>query len=317
MLRALASHNGTVDELTELSQLEAEMKGGQKKFWIDIEKPTPDEFEFLEKKLGLHALVLEDMAHERQRPKVDPYDDHLYIVVKVFENGQTSQTAQLNLILGQNYVLTSRNKTIPFLEDVWERAQKSHGMLSRGADFALYSILDAFVDNLFPLMNKIDTELDEVSEKVFKDSSPEVMNRLFTLKRRLFNTRKAIVPLRDVLTTLSRHDSPLINKKNTVYFRDVYDHMIRIIEALDNDREATSSAMEGYLTGVSNNLNVIMKKLTAITAIIMVPSFIAGIYGMNFVNISDYALGGAPVAFLFMAASVAALGFYFKRRGWL
>ncbi len=317
MLRALASHNGTVQTIASLAELQMDMKSGMKRFWIDIEKPTPDEFEFLEKKLGLHALVLEDMAHERQRPKVEPYDEHMYVVLKVFENGHTSQTAQLNLVLGANYMLTARYKPMPFLEDVWERAQKQNGMLNRGADFVLYSILDAFVDSLFPLVTQIDTELDAVSEKVFKDSSPEVMSRLFTLKRRLFNTRKAVVPVRDVLTTLSRHDNTLISKKNAVYYRDVYDHMIRIIEALDNDREATSSAMEGYLTGVSNNLNVIMKKLTAITAIIMVPSMIASIYGMNFANISDYALGGAPVAFLFMAASVAALGVYFKGRGWL
>ncbi len=316
MLRALASHNGSVDLISNLDELEREMKGGQKRFWIDIDKPTPDEFEFLEKKLGLHSLVLEDMAHERQRPKVEPYDEHMYVVIKVFENGHTSQTAQLNLVLGSNYLLSVHNKPMAFLDDVWQRAQKNHNILNRGADFALYSVMDTYVDSLFPLVTQIDTELDVVSERVFKDSSPEVMSRLFTLKRRLFNTRKAVVPVRDVLTTLSRHDSPMINKKNAVFFRDVYDHMIRIIESLDNDREATSSAMEGYLTGVSNNLNVIMKKLTAITAIIMVPSLIAGIYGMNFANITDYALGGAQVAFALMAASVVGLGFYFKRRGW-
>ncbi|MBI5226482.1 magnesium/cobalt transporter CorA [Candidatus Micrarchaeota archaeon] len=317
MLRALCSHNGSIRHISGLDELEAEMKDAKKQIWMDIDKPTPDEFEFLEKKLGLHSLVLEDMAHERQRPKVEPYDDHLYVVVKVFQNGNTGQTAQLNMVLGANYFLTSRYKPMPFLEEVWERAGKNNGLLSRGADFALYSLLDAFVDNLFPLINQIDLELDDVSEKVFKDSSPDVMSRLFSLKRRLFNTRKAIVPLRDVLTTLSRHDSTLISKKNAVYFRDVYDHMIRIIESLDNDREATSSAMEGYLTGVSNNLNIIMKKLTAITAIIMVPSLIAGIYGMNFANISDYALGGAQVAFAIMALSVMGLGIYFKGRGWL
>ncbi|MBI2444767.1 magnesium/cobalt transporter CorA [Candidatus Micrarchaeota archaeon] len=317
MLRALAAHNGTVEEITDLEKLQAELKDAHKRFWIDIEKPTTEEYGFLDKTLGLHSLVLEDITHERQRPKVEPYDEHIYVVLKVFENGRTSQVSQLNLVLGPHYVLSVRSKPMPFLEEVWERAKKNNGMLSRGADFALYSILDAFVDSLFPLVTELDAELDAVSEKVFKDSSPEVMNRLFTLKRRLFNTRKAVAPLRDVLTTLSRHDSTLINKKNAVYFRDVYDHMIRIIESLDNDREATSSAMEGYLTGVSNNLNQVMKKLTAITAIIMVPSLIAGIYGMNFGNITDYAFGGASVAFLMMAAAVLALGIYFKRRQWL
>lgn len=317
MLRALAVHNGAVQIVSSLAELKMDLKSGLKRYWIDIEKPTPEEFEFLEKQLGLHSLVLEDMAHEKQRPKVEPYDEHMYIVLKVFENGHTSQTAQLNLVLGAHYLLTVRYKPVPFLEEVWQRAQKNNNFLSRGPDFTLYSLMDTFVDSLLPLVTQIDAELDSVSEKVFKDSSPEVMNKLFSIKRRLFNTRKAVVPMRDVLTTLSRHDSPLISKKNSVYFRDVYDHMIRIIETLDNDREATSSAMEGYLTGVSNNLNTIMKKLTAITAIIMVPSLIAGIYGMNFANITDYALGGASVAFLLMAASVLALGLYFKRREWL
>lgn len=317
MLRALSSHNGNVDEITDLARLEAELKDAHKRVWIDIEQPTGEELQFLEGKLGLHSLLLEDVQNERQRPKVDPYDEHLYIVLKAFEGGRTSQTVQLNLVLAKHYLLSVRSKPMPFLEEVWARAQRNHNILNRGADFALYSVLDTFVDSLFPIIGTLDAELDAVSEKVFKDSSPEVMSRLFTLKRRLFNMRKAVVPLRDVLTTLSRHDSELINRKNTVYFRDVYDHMIRIIEALDNDREATSSAMEGYLTGVSNNLNQVMKKLTAITAIIMVPSLIAGIYGMNFGNITDYAFGGASVAFTMMAVSVLALGIYFKRRQWL
>lgn len=317
MFRALVAQNGSIEEVTDLTKLEAELNDAHKRVWIDIEQPSGEDLQFLENKLGLHSLLLEDVQNERQRPKVDPYDDHLYIVLKVFEGGRTSLTSQLNLVLAKHYLLTVRSKPMPFLEEVWDRAQRNHGLLNRGADFALYSVLDAFVDSLFPMIGQLDAELDAVSEKVFKDSSPDVMNRLFTLKRRLFNVRKAVVPLRDVLTTLSRHDSELINRKNSVYFRDVYDHMLRIIEALDNDREATSSAMEGYLTGVSNNLNQVMKKLTAITAIIMVPSLIAGIYGMNFGNITDYAFGGASVAFLMMAASVAALGIYFRRRKWL
>jgi len=316
MLRALASHNGTIDEVSDLGKLEPLLKGGSK-IWMDLQQPTPDEFEFLEKKLGLHHLVLEDMAHERQRPKVEPYDDYTYVVVKAFENGRTSQTVQLNLVLGAHYLLTVHSRPVPSLDHVWDRTLKNPALLSHGADFALYNVLDEYVDNLFPLVGEFDAELDALSETVFRDPSPEILSRLFRIKRRLFNARKAIVPLRDVLTSLSRHDLSLIGKKNAVYFRDVYDHVIRIIETLDNDRELVTASMEGYLSSVSNNLNQIMKKLTAITAIIMVPSLIAGIYGMNFGNITDYAFGGASVAFTMMAASVLVLGIYFRRRHWL
>ncbi len=317
MLRTLCLKEGAIEKHADFASIEAELKSPHKRIWIDIEAPKKDELEFLEKTLGLHPLMIEDIANERQRPKVEPYENCLYVVLKIPQFDQSNRMMQLNAVLGPNYLVTVRSKPLNFLEDTWQRAEKNPALLGKGPDFILYSILDLFVDALFPKISELDAQLDSASEKVFTDPSPAVLAKLFTLKKGLFSTRRAITPMRDVLTILARHDTTLINRKNSLYFRDVYDHMTRIVESLDNAREMVTSAMEGYMSSVSNNLNVIMKKLTAITAIIMVPSMIAGIYGMNFPDLALYEFGGTTAALLMMGGSVLVLGIYFKWRGWL
>ncbi len=316
-MRAMALQNGSLKPAAKYPELEALLADGKSKIWIDIESPAKDDFDFFEKTLQIHPLVLEDMANQNQRPKMEPYDNHIFIVIKSVDPQNPRHQIQLNVVLGANYLLTTHAKPIAALEDVWQRIEKRPEHLARGTDFGLYMVLDAMVDALFPIVSQLDVELEKNEERAFKDPTPDVQAKLFAMKRRLFSLRRAVLPLRDVFVTLSRHDTPLIGKKNSVYYRDVYDHIIRISESMDSSREAMNNAMEGYLTGISNNLNVVMKTLTAITAIIMVPSLIAGIYGMNFGNITDYAFGGTSVAFLFMAASAMVIGGYFKWRGWL
>lgn len=317
MLRAFCAHNSNGTVLDDVASIENALKDPKNRVWIDIQDPKPEHYSFLEEKLGLHHLLLEDASNQRQRPKIEPYENYLYLVVRFVDFNNLRQSPQLNIVLGKNYLLTIRHNPLPFLDEVWQRAEKNPALVSRGADFALYSLLDVFVDSIFPVVTEFDLQLDTIEEKVFKDPAPNVISRLFTLKRKLFLTRRAVTPMRDVLTALSRHDTDLISKKNAVYFRDVYDHVVRITESLDNSREVMTAAMEGYVSSVSNNLNAIMKKLTAITAIIMVPSFIAGIYGMNFADITEYAFGGTKTAFMLMGFSVLTLGAYFRWRGWL
>lgn len=317
MLRAFVAQNGKGSQMDDVASIGAALQQPKNRIWIDIESPKPEHYSFLDEKLGLHHLLLEDVSNQRQRPKIEPYEECLYLVVRFVDFNNLRQSPQLNIILGKNYLLTVRHGPLPFLDEVWQRAEKNPALVSRGADFALYSLLDVFVDSIFPVVTEFDLQLDTIEEKVFKDPSPTVISKLFSLKRKLFLTRRAVTPLRDVLTALSRHDTDLISKKNAVYFRDVYDHVVRITESLDNAREIMTAAMEGYVSSVSNNLNAIMKKLTAITAIIMIPTFIAGIYGMNFTDIADYAFGGTKTAFILMGAAVLTLGAYFRWRGWL
>lgn len=316
-MRALLMQNAAVTSINQYDRLAPFVPDQKAKLWIDIQDPKKEDLEFLEKTLGVHPLVLEDVSNQRQRPKMEPYDNYLYLVLKTVDPVNGKQAAQLNLLLGANYLVTIHHAAMPFLDGMWQRTEKNTSILSRGPDFALYTILDTFVDNLVPTVTEFDLQIDSIEEKVFKDPTPAVIAKLFGLKRKIFYTRRAVAPLRDVLTSLSRHDTPIINKKNTVYFRDVYDHTVRITESLDNAREILTAAVEVYVSSISNNLNAIMKKLTAITAIIMVPSLVASVYGMNFGNITDYAFGETKFVFLTMAASVFLLGGYFKWRGWL
>lgn len=316
-MRALLVQNTAVTSIAQYDRLTPFVSDPKARLWVDIQDPKKEDLEYLEKTLGVHPLVLEDITNQRQRPKLEPYDNHTYMVLKTVDPQNGKASAQLNLILSNNCLVTIHHGAMPFLDAVWQRTEKTPANLARGPDFTLYTILDTFVDNLVPTVTDFDLQIDSIEEKVFKDPSPATIARLFNLKRKIFYTRRAVAPLRDVLTSLSRHDTPFVNKKNTVYFRDVYDHAVRITESLDNTREILTAAVEVYVSSTSNNLNVVMKTLTAITAIIMVPSLIAGIYGMNFLDITDYAFGGASVAFLFMAASALVIGGYFKWRGWL
>ncbi|MBI4361218.1 magnesium/cobalt transporter CorA [Candidatus Micrarchaeota archaeon] len=316
-MRTLLVQNAAVTSVTQYDRLAPFVTDQKARLWIDISDPKKEDLEFLEKTLGVHPLVLEDVSNQRQRPKMEPYDNCLYLVLKTVDPQNGKASAQLNLLLSNNYLVTIHHGPMGFLDGIWQRTEKTPANLARGPDFTLYTLLDTFVDNLAPAVTEFDLQIDSIEEKVFKDPNPAVIAKLFGLKRKIFYTRRAVAPLRDVLTSLSRHDTPFVNKKNTVYFRDVYDHTVRITESLDNAREILTAAVEVYVSSISNNLNTVMKRLTAITAIIMVPSLVAGVYGMNFGNITDYAFGETKFVFLAMAASVFLLGGYFRWRGWL
>ncbi|MBI5036216.1 magnesium/cobalt transporter CorA [Candidatus Micrarchaeota archaeon] len=317
MFRAYSVHNESIEKITDFEELEAALKDPRHRVWLDLDNPKREEMEFLEKTLGFHPLLLEDILKQNQRPKVEPYDNCMYMVFKVVDLHNPKQPPQLDVVLGPNYLVTSHVKQLAFLEDVWQRTEKNPSILSRGADFTLYAILDVFVDSLFPIITEMDTQIDAAEDKAFKDPSPAVLVKILSLKKKCLAARRQISPLRDMLATVAKYDNPFINKKNLVYYRDIYDHVLRITESIDNSREMLTATMEGYVSSISNNLNVIMKKLAAVAAIIMVPAMIAGIYGMNFDDISSYALGNPMVAFMLMGASVFILGFYLKWRGWL
>ncbi|MFH0922743.1 MAG: magnesium transporter CorA family protein, partial [Candidatus Micrarchaeota archaeon] len=191
-------------------------------------------------------------------------------------------------------------------------------ILARGADFAVYSILDAIVDAFFPILREMDDEIDDIEEQIFKNPDAKLLSRLFQLKRRIMLLRRIVWPLRDILNVLARRDFEFVSEKNASYFRDVYDHLIRLTETTDSARDMITSSMEGYLSMVSNNLNVIMKKLAAFAAILLAPSLIAGVYGMNFEHIpNSQAQHGFYEVIAIMAATVMLLYWYFKRKEWL
>ncbi len=310
---------GSMTHEKELEKILRHFKNPRVNVWIDFENPSVDELRMLETHFGFHPLAVEDVTHGHQRSKLEDYGTYSFIVIRVPTETTPEGSTQFNIFLGHNFLVTANIHSVPIEQKAIDRCAKNPRLLLRGADFVLYTLLDCFVDAMFPKMNELDDKVDDLEDEIFKTQNTDVIEDLFNLKHEIVRYRRLIVPMRDVLNVLSRRDSPFVSEKNTVYFRDVYDHLVRLTETADSLRDVATSAMEAYLSAVSNNLNAIMKKLAAITVIIMVPALISGIFGMNFAELEIIEAGGFSfyVLLALMAASAIGFFFYFRIRKWI
>lgn len=274
---------------------------------------------------GIHRLALEDIINSHQRAKVDQYDNHLFVVGRMVEMADHVETEQLSLFLGKSYVLTFQERVGDAFDPVRERIRKAGGRVrNAGPDYLAYALIDAFIDNYFPVLEKYGERLESIEEDVLSRPEPVLVSRMHEVKRDLLTLRRAIWPLRETVNSLVREPSPFISDETRVYFRDCYDHTIQIIDLLENYRDVASGLMEVYLSSVSNRLNEIMKILTMFTAFFIPLSLIAGIYGMNFNTArSPFNMPelnwyfGYPFVLGLMAAVALGMVTFFRRKGWL
>ena len=274
---------------------------------------------------GIHRLALEDIINSHQRAKVDQYDNHLFVVGRMVEMADHVETEQLSLFLGKSYVLTFQERVGDAFDPVRERIRKAGGRVrNAGPDYLAYALIDAFIDNYFPVLEKYGERLESIEEDVLSRPEPVLVSRMHEVKRDLLTLRRAIWPLRETINSLVREPSPFISDETRVYFRDCYDHTIQIIDLLENYRDVASGLMEVYLSSVSNRLNEIMKILTMFTAFFIPLSLIAGIYGMNFNTArSPFNMPelnwyfGYPFVLGLMAAVALGMVTFFRRKGWL
>jgi magnesium transporter len=273
---------------------------------------------------GLHRLALEDVANVHQRPKVEPYEDDLFIVTRMPSRAHRGETEQLTLFLGKNYVLTFQERPGDDFDPVRERLRKRKGRLrNSGPDYLAYALLDAAVDAFFPLLEEISELLETIEDRIIEHARRQDLNRLFLLRRRLLTIRRALWPQRESIGTLYREPLELVSDETRVYFRDCYDHVVQLIEIVESHRELTSGLMDLYLSSVSNRMNEIMKVLTIMASIFIPLSFVVGLYGMNFdtdspLNMPELGLPfGYPLLLGVMAGIVVGLLLYFRRRGWI
>lgn len=286
-------------------------------FWFDLNSPTQAELDFLEKHLKIHHLTVEDIVNQNQRAKVESFEGYVYLAIHplVRKSDLEIEPVEVDLLLGHNWIVTARYGPVPGLVEDSSFHERLDLALSRGADFLLYTVVDLIVDSCFPLLDQIDDEIDLLEDALLQQAGIEEMNRLLTLKRSLVRIRRALAPQREVFNQLTRHDFPFIRPEHTVYFRDVYDHLIRITEELDSLRDILSGALEVHLSAISNQLNVTMKRLTAWGTIFVIVTAIAGVYGMNFEYMPELKWRyGYPVVMALMAAISVGLYFYFKRK---
>jgi len=271
---------------------------------------------------GLHRLVMEDIMNTDQRPKMEDYGEYLYIVFKMLSSGKNGEivTEQISLILGANYVISFQEEVEgDVFKLIRERIRNSKGRIRKmGADYLAYSLLDAVVDNYFVVLEKFGDRIESIETELIGTPTQTTVQRIYQLKREMIFLHNAVWPLREVVSALGKRESSLVKESTAPYLRDVYDHVIHVIDSVDIYREMLSSMLDMYLSSVSNRLNEVMKVLTVISLIFMPITFIAGVYGMNFKHMPELEWHwGYPAALLVMVAISILMVFYFKRKKWL
>ncbi len=292
--------------------------------WINIEGVHQiDLLEQFGAVFGLHPLVLEDIANTGQRPKVEDYGGYLYIVLRMLSLPESTQGVvgeQVSLVLGPNFVISFQEGIAGDVFDpIRVRLRAAKGRVRHeGADYLVYSLIDAIVDGYFILLEKLGEEIEVLDERMLANSAREAARTINQLKREMIWLRKAVWPLREMISTLQRTESTLIRASTGVYLRDVYDHTIEVIDTVETYRDVLSGMLDNNLSLLTARLNEVMKVLTVISTIFIPLTFIVGIYGMNFRHMPELEWRWAyPLVMLGMAGIAVALYFYFRRKKWL
>jgi len=291
--------------------------------WINVDGIHQVEtLEKLGECFGVHPLTLEDILNTDQRPKMEDFGDYMYIVLKMFtRNAQNDEivTEQISLILGENFVLSFQENVGDVFDPVRARIRSDKGRLRKmAADYLLYSLLDAIVDNYFIILENFGDQIEFIEERLIVNPAQETLNIIHKLKREMLFLRKSVWPLREVISGMERGESSLIKGTTKIYLRDVYDHNIQIIDTIETLREMLSGMLDIYLTSISNRLNAVMKVLTIIATIFMPLTFLAGIYGMNFKYMPEleWKWGYFLILFVMFGIGISML-LYFKKKKWL
>jgi magnesium transporter len=271
---------------------------------------------------GLHRLVMEDILNTDQRPKMEDYGEYLYLVFKMISNGKGKEivTEQTSVILGPNFVLSLQEGAEGDVFNVIrDRLRNNKGRIRKlGSDYLAYSFLDAVVDNYFVVLEKLGDKIEALETELIENPTQKTVQKLYRLKRELIFLHNAVWPLREVVNGLAKNESPLIRETTVPYLRDVYDHVIHVIDSVDIYREMISSMLDLYLSSVSNRLNAVMKVLTIIATIFMPLTFLVGVYGMNFKYLPELEWHyGYPLLWLVMIGIAGLMLYYFKKKKWM
>ncbi|QGZ41460.1 magnesium transporter [Pseudoduganella flava] len=288
--------------------------------WVALKDATPEELVVMQEEFGLHELALEDAQRGHQRPKIEEYGDSLFVVVKTVEmEGDELNIGEIDIFVGPNYVLSSRQNSSQGFLGVRARAEREPHLLQHGSGFVLYALMDAAVDRYFPVVDAFESELEEIEERIFTQSSQrDNIERLYDLKRRVMTLRHAVAPLLDAIGKLHGGRVPAMCVNSQEYFRDVHDHLARINTTLDTIRDTIGTAIQVNLSMVALDEGEVNKRLAAYAAIFAVLTAFAGIWGMNFKHMPELEwYYGYPVALTLMFGSSFYLYRRFKKAGWL
>lgn len=305
-----------------LDQLWASLQNAKRFTWIDFDNPEDHETELLATVFKFHPLSIEDCIQVSHYPKIDDFDEYLFLVVhapKLTQTGERIKTTELNVFIGKNYLVTYHVEPVDSVQNVMEKCELNPSQfIGKGGDFLLYHILHMMAENYLPILDTLDDEIGKMEADIFLSPTSKLLANIFTLKKDILYLRRIIGPQRDTINLLSREPFPTISKKSRIYFRDVYDNLFRIYLITDSYRDVIAGSLEAYLSVVAQKTNAIMKTLTIFASIVLPLTFITGIYGMNFEWMpflhSHY---GFWVSVGLMGLIGVALLIFFRRKKWL
>jgi magnesium transporter len=321
IVNCVAYSHGRRKADVELSQVHELLKEDNQFVWIGLHEPSEEVLEQVQHEFGLHDLAVEDAHTAHQRPKVEMYGDSLFVVLRTAQVNRERhiEFGETHFFVGFNYIVTVRHGSSISYADVRSRCESSPQMLDKGPGFALYAVMDFIVDLYYPVVHQMEMELESIEDKVFKEKpSRETTEQIYQLKRELLEVKRAVSPLVDVCNRLMRFDIKSISEETRTYFRDIYDHVVRINEMVENTRELLNTALEANFSLISISQNDVSKKFAGWAAIIAVPTMVAGFYGMNFKFIPETEWPFGFYAVLLLTVALCILIYYlFRRSGWL
>ena len=296
--------------------------------WIDFVGESPETCEPILKSFGFHPLSIEDALQQTHSPKIDDWGDYIYLVINYMhlngkeDNHWETEVDELDVFLGPNYVITHHDYPIDSIDKVIANCQRDQRYLTEGADHLLYKIIDYVVADYMPILERVDEAIDLLEDEVLDRPSPQTLEQIFTIKRVLLSMRRILLPQREALNKLARDDYAVVDKKDRIFFRDIYDHLVRLHDLNETMRDLVGGALDTYLSAVNNRMNEVMKTLTIITTIFMPISFLTGFFGMNFfgpvANLDKWTSLGAFAAALtvFLCVPVG-MFLWMRKRTWV
>jgi magnesium transporter len=313
--------NFNLDEIKEIHMDLTEIKKPYIK-WIDVYGLTQIKIiEEIGNQFNLHPLVLEDILSPNQRPKLEDYENYLFTVLKKLswnKEQEDFEYEQISLILGENYVISFQERDTNLFNPIYERIQVPKGRVRvMGADYLFYVLIDIIIDNYFTILEKVAEDIENIEDMLIQNPEPETLQLIYRLKRSSIELRKSIWPIRELINKLQREQSNLISDELQIYLRDIYDHIFRISDLLENYRDIIFGMLDMYLSSVSNRMNDIMKVLTMISTIFIPLSFLAGFYGMNFIIYQNFQYDLFIFFIILMTIIGASMFVLFKKKKWI
>ena len=320
MIRSyLYNPDGTIECGLSADRFRQALASEDNLLWVDIEGPEDKEIELLLEVFELHPLTVEDCIMPNVRPKLEDFERYLFVVLQGLKrvDGRL-RPVELDVCLGKNFLITIRSEDIKSVDDDCARVERKSPIFKRGADFLFYAITDSLIDSYFPILDEVEMRVDDMESKLLSDSTERTLRELLSVYGEIMILRRALAPHREILSRLNRGDLPFIKPSNSFYFRDIYDHLLRMSDLVDSCREVTTMSLEAYATMVSNRLNEIMKTMTAYATLALPLVIVTGIYGMNFAEHPElgprWIYHTVSISFL---ASIPFILYFFRKYRWL